>query len=77
MKKLIVGIIAVMAISGCDSWVKPYPNQTDAPYDNIRIKEIDGCQYIMTTAYSDGSGHRAIVHKGNCKNPMHTKWKRN
>lgn len=33
---------------------------------DVHIMEIDGCQYIVCL-----SGAMAVVHKANCKNPIH------
>jgi hypothetical protein len=38
---------------------------------STEIKEIDGCQYIETTSYSDGSPVVSLTHKGDCDNPIH------
>jgi hypothetical protein len=32
---------------------------------------IDGCEYIETTTSSSGGIRSTMVHKGNCKNPIH------
>lgn len=34
------------------------------------IEIIDGCEYIKTTTYGDGTS-QSLAHKGNCRNPIH------
>lgn len=39
-------------------------------FDNYEIIMIDSCEYIE---YSSSNGYLEATHKGDCKNPKHTK----
>ena len=62
MKKVFL-IIFVLYIIGCIA-----DSTNDTP-ENVKVIEIDGCQYIA--CYRDGYGMVAICHKGNCNNVQH------
>lgn len=72
MKKfsLILALSAIMF--GC-SKPSPTPNQNNIYEDNnhyLKVLVIDSCEYL----YSGGI-NALIEHKGNCKNPIHIRWK--
>jgi len=37
--------------------------------DNMKLIEIDGCEYFYLRSY--GRNSPGLCHKGNCKNPIH------
>ena len=57
-------IFAIFGLTSCENTHKN-PVVIRAQYQVI---EIDSCEYVV--AIPDGFS-RSIVHKGNCKNPIH------
>ena len=49
---------------------QPQISNEDIVYDDIEVRVIDSCEYILwQNAHSNSSGN--IVHKANCRNPIH------
>jgi hypothetical protein len=57
----LVLLFVILIASGCHSGRKEW-----TPKDWHTI-EIDGCQYIESSKWND----IPLIHKGNCKNPIH------
>jgi len=55
---LITILIIFFGLVGCD-------RKTPA---NMKTITIDGCEYIQ---FHQAYNHPAIIHKGNCNNPIH------
>jgi hypothetical protein len=41
--------------------------------DDIEIRIIDSCEYIIYSKYNTGGYSSGICHKSNCRNPIHQK----
>lgn len=60
--KLAVGITCIIVIMCCFQAC----GEAIHPDNLMRTIEYDGCEYVYTTGHVD-----KILHKGNCKNPIH------
>lgn len=61
-------LITIILLSGCE---RKYTSSEKVDSDGIQYKTtiIENCEYIyLTTSY-----RRSITHKGNCKNPIHSR----
>lgn len=56
-------LIMILALASCGPM--PQGNKLSPKY--LFTIEHDGCEYVLGSDYSDGSGIKALVHKGNCK----------
>jgi hypothetical protein len=75
MKKILI-IVSLLLCIGCG----PDYDQESSVSNNIKgdtgwrllynIEEIDGCEYIFTQT-SNIQGGVCVIHKANCKNPIH------
>lgn len=76
MKKLL--LVLAVAIASCNTQktqyiIEPRPilvNGHIQAIERFEIIDIDGCEYIVNHRDYEG-----IIHKGNCKNPIHLKTK--
>lgn len=64
-KALILAVGLIGLLGGCG--INGDNKETNRAY-NYRIVEIDSCEYII---FWDNKPNMAVVHKGNCKNPIH------
>lgn len=84
MKKISLMIIVLFMtlLSGCDGSNNLEKNKEGFLFstnsidpDNIKnnydVIEIDGCEYIVYSEEHGYGGYGFMVHKGNCKNPIH------
>lgn len=69
MKKLI--IIVALALMSCNregqAPSKPTKHYVGEFINPLETIEIEGCEYL----YGDWGKSTVLVHKGNCKNPIH------
>lgn len=67
MKKIILFTLAVGMIAGCTEPLvnKEIDKRINVGQDDFKIVQIEGCEYVIKR--SSGS----LIHKGNCKNPIH------
>ena len=81
--KIIILIISITALWGCESWVPKEEKEVDASINTILIDGklsgsmdyeiviIDSCEYIIGRDNRNMNTGYSITHKGNCKNPIH------
>lgn len=50
---------------------QPPTSSEEIGYDDIEIRVIDSCEYIVWGKIGNSSGN--IIHKANCRNPIHNK----
>lgn len=74
MKKYLIGLFLI-GIMGCN--YEEDPNSKTVSEGKITyhiggreftVYEIDGCEYL---GYDVGGSDGVLIHKGNCKNPIH------
>ena len=65
MKKLniVFYLLLVAALIGCNNG----GTTINKSIDSFATVIVEDCEYI----YQVGTGYRSLVHKGNCKNPIH------
>ena len=71
---LILSLIVSVGMAGCKGnkgqITKQIPNSAHG--ETYKIVTIDGCQYIIYYG-SYTAENTVMIHKGNCKNPIHKK----
>ncbi len=67
MKPNLPLLFLLICLAGCGT---PSGHQ-DIITEAYKDLEVDGCQYLVF--YSEMSRTPAVVHKGNCNNPIHKK----
>ena len=76
MKKIMFPVLAVLMFGCVEPNVSVKPTlyriprgKTQSESLELKIVEIEGCEYFMCTNYEGN----VLSHKGNCKNPIHYK----
>ena len=69
MKTLALVLFAALFV-GCD--IPKDETRVLLQEDVLHVVEYDGCEYVVWRARNSFNAG-AITHKGNCKNPIHTK----
>lgn len=64
LSALIIIVVLIATLGGCGV---SDGREADRVY-GYRVIENDGCEYII---FWDNKPNMAVVHKGNCKNPIH------
>lgn len=75
MKKLIPYIVCTLIFLSCEDPHKPDYSKKQLGETGVHVNgtiSIEGCEYLVVGTYYNYS---TLVHKGNCKNPIHYLWK--
>lgn len=67
MQKLIILLLVLLAIAmgSCEQRIESV--RKEQVMSNVDVLRIDSCEYVV---YHNINGN-SIIHKGNCKNPIH------
>jgi hypothetical protein len=66
MRKYLFILLLVLVLEGCGNMSGSNPTKNNF---GLQILKIDGCEYAVYVDQS--SGGTAMVHAGNCHNPIH------
>jgi len=67
MKKLIL----LFLICGCGACDQPGDQVKGGNFNHVNQVTVDSCEYLYL--YFSRDGQPVLVHKANCKNPIHNK----
>lgn len=62
MKKLLVLLMVVIFLSGCETTIESSKIKETYNGSSIQVYTIDSCEYIVLN-----HDYRSLTHKGNCK----------
>jgi hypothetical protein len=82
MKKVVLLVLFVFLLGSCKLEIETgleaeakrettYRKRLETMGVSVFVQEVDGCEYVVASKIYSDSGV-AIVHHGNCKNPIHT-----
>lgn len=64
--KIIFVVLLTVYLMGCDN-ANNKATLHEIDNEEISVTTVDGCEYILFHGYNKGG----IIHKANCKNPIH------
>lgn len=72
IKKIALIAIVLMVLVGCS---RDNPIDLEKVTKNMQTIEIEGCEYLIYSRFTGSYTYSFMSHKGNCRNPIHYRWK--